>query len=124
MTLPLTHPKQTSFLFETADDIFYTFPILDNKADTLMQSQMLKASASAAFIASQPKEILGLQKLRVFDIKHIAERPPDACLISSIWSYHQKQIPWVTYLNINHDSALMVRNRNLVGIIGKYMLPL
>jgi len=58
---------------------------------------MLKASDSAAFITSQPKEISGLQNLGVFNIKPIAEKPPDAHLLSSIWSYQGKRNPMGMY---------------------------
>jgi hypothetical protein len=54
---------------------------------------MLKDPESAKFLTSQPLEIQGLQKMKVFDIKHISMKPPKAKLLSSIWSYHRKRSP-------------------------------
>jgi hypothetical protein len=34
-----------------------------------------------------------LQKLQVFDTKHISHKPQGAHLLSSIWSYQRKQSP-------------------------------
>jgi hypothetical protein len=96
----------TTLPFEITDDLFYAFPALDNKADTLKQSQMLKASNSTAFIASQPKEISGLQNLGVFDIKPIAEKPPEAHWLSYIWNFHRKRNPMGDILK--HKSRLCV----------------
>jgi hypothetical protein len=61
-------------------------PAVDNKADTLTQSQMLRDSDRAQFIASQHAEIRGLLKLEVFDVRHISTKPQTAKLLSSIWS--------------------------------------
>jgi hypothetical protein len=83
-TLPVEH----------TDMPFYAYPIVDNKANTLTQSQMLKtAEDSHKFISSQVKEIEGLLKMGVFDVQHISPIPAYAKLQSSIWSYHQKRSP-------------------------------
>lgn len=66
---------------------------MDNKANTVTQFQMLKTSDKAAFLATQPKEIEGLIKMGVFDIKHVSTKPKDAHLLSSIWSYCWKRGP-------------------------------
>jgi hypothetical protein len=50
----------TTLPYEAVDSPIYAFPIVNNKANTLTQSQMLKAADSAKFIASQPKELQGL----------------------------------------------------------------
>jgi hypothetical protein len=78
---------------EIPDVTLYAFPIVDNKADTLTQSQMFKASDAAEFIAAQPKEIHGLVKMGVFDVHPISSKPPNAKLLSSIWSYRRKRSP-------------------------------
>jgi hypothetical protein len=70
---------------------FQVFPVVDNKADTLTQSQMLKASDAPQFIASQPAEISGL--ICVFEVKPISQKPPKARILSSIWSYRRKRSP-------------------------------
>jgi hypothetical protein len=57
----------TTLPFETPDISLFAFPIMDNKADTLTQSQMLKASDASAFTATQPKEIKGLMDMAVFE---------------------------------------------------------
>jgi hypothetical protein len=63
-----------------------------NKEDILTQSQMLKANDRNAFLESQIKEIDGLHKFDVMDLNPIAKLPPRARLLSSIWSYRQKQL--------------------------------
>jgi hypothetical protein len=72
---------------------FQVFPVVDNKADILTQSQMLKASDAPQFVASQPAEISGLINMGVFEIKHISQKPPTAHILSSIWSYRRKRSP-------------------------------
>jgi len=78
---------------ETIDTPLHAFSIVDNKADTLTQSQMLKAEDSPQFIASQPKEIQGLLDMKVFEILPINTKPSNARLLSSIWSYRRKRSP-------------------------------
>ncbi len=73
-------------------DVHYNHPYwacaaVDNKADTLTQSQMLKDSDRALFIASQEPEIRGLQKMDVFEVQPISTKPITAKLLSAIWSY-------------------------------------
>jgi hypothetical protein len=75
------------------DLILYAFPIVDNKADTLTQSPMLKAHDASQFVAAQPKEIEGLVQLEVFDVKPMSAKPTNARLLSSIWSYRRKISP-------------------------------
>jgi hypothetical protein len=71
----------------------WAFPEVDNKADTLTQSQMLKASDTSHFLASQLEEISGLLKMDVFNIQPMASKPAGAKLLSSIWGYHWKCSP-------------------------------
>ncbi len=52
---------------------------------------MLSDSGRPHFIHSQVSEIQGLLKMDVFDIKHISDKPPNACLLSLIWSYKCKR---------------------------------
>jgi hypothetical protein len=66
---------------------------MDNKNDTLKQSQMSKASDSTTFIASQIPEIRGLEKMDVFQYLPISALPSEARLLSSIWSYRRKRKP-------------------------------
>jgi hypothetical protein len=65
---------------------------MNNKEDTLTQSQMLKTSDHNHFIAQIP-EIRGLEKMELFQYKGIHELPPRAKLLSSIWSYRWKRRP-------------------------------
>jgi hypothetical protein len=60
------------------DNSLHTFMALNNKEDTLTQSQMLKTSDSSDFIKAQTSEIRGLEKMNVFDYKHIDTLPPKA----------------------------------------------
>ena len=60
---------------------------------TLTQSQMLKDPDVMKFLASKCKEIHGLQKLEVFDVKHVSTKPPNAHLLSSTWIYQRKHSP-------------------------------
>ncbi len=78
---------------EFIDTPIHAYPIVDNKADMLTQSQMLKTNDKANFLSTQPKEIEGLLKMGVFNIKHISTKPNDARLLSSIWSYRRKRSP-------------------------------
>ncbi len=73
--------------FELPDMLLHSFHVVDNKADTLTQSQMLKDVDHKKFIDTQSPELQGLQKMDVFDIQPIAKKPPQARLLSSIWSY-------------------------------------
>jgi hypothetical protein len=78
---------------ETPDDPLYAFPIVDNKVDTLTQSQMLKVADRQHFIDAQPKEIKGLIDIGVFEFHPMSSKPREARLLSSIWSYRRKQSP-------------------------------
>jgi hypothetical protein len=91
---------------EFSDTPLHAFTIVDNKADTLTQSQMLKTADKAAFIATPKKELEGLIKMGVFDIKHMSTKPSDAQLLSSIWSYRRKRSPIGTILK--HKSRICV----------------
>jgi len=83
-TLPVEH----------TDMPFYAYPIVDNKTNTLTQSQMLKtAEDSHKFISSQVKEIEGLLKMGVFDVQHISTIPAYAKLLSSILELPLKKEP-------------------------------
>jgi len=64
-----------------------------NSEDILTQSQMLKASDSDLFIASQHAEIENLVKTHVMEPHYIQFLPAHAKLISTIWSYHNKCLP-------------------------------
>ncbi len=70
-----------------------SFLAMNNKEDTLTQSQMLRSADSQDFIAAQIPEIRGLEKMQVFQYKNISELPPRAKLLSSIWSYRRKRRP-------------------------------
>jgi hypothetical protein len=78
---------------ETQDPFLYSFPAIDNKTDTLTQSQMFKDQDAPKFIASQAPELKGLKDLDVFDIKPMSAKPRNARLLSSIWSYRRKRSP-------------------------------
>jgi hypothetical protein len=67
-----------------------SFLAMNNKDDTLTQSQMLCTSDSEHFVNAQINEIRGLEKLNVFKCKPIHDLPPKAKLLSSIWSYRRK----------------------------------
>ncbi len=69
------------------------FLVMNNKEDTLTQSQMLKTPDRDSFIAAQIPEIRGLEKLQVFQYQNIRDLPPNAKLFSSIWSYRNKRYP-------------------------------
>jgi hypothetical protein len=80
-------------LLNPPDPSLFAFPVADNKADTLTQSQMLKVPDAPRFIDSQPKEIKGLLDMGVFEFHPMSSKPREACLLSSIWSYHRKRSP-------------------------------
>jgi hypothetical protein len=65
LSLPNIFSAFTNLPFETPDMPIYAFPVIDNKADTLTQSQMLKATDAQHFISAQPKEIKGLMDMAV-----------------------------------------------------------
>jgi len=71
---------------------------MDNKADTLTQSQMLKDPDRAQFVASQVSEVNGLHKMEVFEVLHMLTKPPTAKLLNAIWSYRRKRSPVGTIL--------------------------
>jgi hypothetical protein len=64
---------------------------MNNKEDTLTQSQMLKASDSSAFLKAQESEIRGLENMKVFQYEKISDLPAKARLLSSTWSYRRKR---------------------------------
>jgi hypothetical protein len=88
------------------DTPIYAYLIVDNKADTLTESQMLQAPDHDNFIASQPKEIGGLLKMDVFNLQHISIKPKDAKLLSSIWRYRHKRNPEGEFLK--HKSCICI----------------
>ena len=65
LSLPNIFSAFTNLPFETPNTPIYAFPVMDNKADTLTQSQMLKATDAQHFISAQPKEIKGLVDMGV-----------------------------------------------------------
>jgi hypothetical protein len=94
-------PSNLPHIFSTFHDLpsiptDYTinaFMALNNKEDTLTQSQMLKASDAASFIKAQQSKIQGLQHMDVFEYHSIHNLPQDSHLLSSIWSYCCKRCP-------------------------------
>jgi hypothetical protein len=73
----------------------WAFPAIDNKADTLTQSQMFKASNATQFLASQPAEISGLIKMGVFYIQPMTSKPARATLLlSTILDLKQHQVDY------------------------------
>lgn len=85
---------------------FQAMVACDNKADTLTQSQMLRDSDRAQFIAAQAAEIKGLQKMEVFQVLPMNLKPATAKLLNSIWSYRRKRSPVGTILK--HKARLCV----------------
>jgi hypothetical protein len=71
----------------------HAFTAVDSQADTLTQSQMLKQHDMANFLKAQIPELDGLTKMDVFDLLPIAQKPTQARLLSSIWSYRRKRNP-------------------------------
>jgi hypothetical protein len=71
---------------------------LDNKGDTLTQSQMFKTPVKEQFIQAEIPEINGLASMDVFEYHKIEDLPPTARLLSSIWSYCRKRRPNGTLL--------------------------
>jgi hypothetical protein len=59
---------------------------------------MFKDHDSTKFVNAQIPEIQGLLKMGVFAIKSMASKPPNAKLLSSIWSYRRKRSPIGTIL--------------------------
>lgn len=81
----------------------------NNKEDILTQSQMLKASDATQFIECQGAEIEGLLKFKVMDAYPISNLPPQAKLISSIWSYRRKRLP--NGVLLKHKARLCVNGK-------------
>jgi len=54
---------------------------------------MLKQPDMASFLKAQLPELQGLQKLDVFDLLPIAQKPAHAQLLNAIWSYRHKRNP-------------------------------
>lgn len=81
--LPIIHSEST----------IQSFLAMNNKDDTLTQSQMLKTPDKVKFISAQMPEIKGLEDMGVFHYKAMSELPATAKLLSSIWSYRRKRRP-------------------------------
>lgn len=88
---PTSHRNDTNNRSAILPHVFSAFldlPVLDTEAsiqsffamnkneDTLMQSQMLRTTDSADFIATQIPEICCLEKMRVFQYCNITDLPP------------------------------------------------
>ena len=99
-TLPSVF-QHRSPVFSTFHDLPYiptqttlqSYLAMNNKEDTLTQSQMLKAPDSAVFVRVQASEIRGLESMKVFQYEKMSDLPPRARLLSSIWSYRRKRRP-------------------------------
>jgi hypothetical protein len=65
----------------------------DSKEDMLTQSQIVRTHDMTDFLQAQIPEIRRLEKMDVFHYKPISGLPPNARLLSSIWSYRQKHRP-------------------------------
>jgi hypothetical protein len=97
----LTHIDQSYNIFSAFMDLpsehseitFAAYPAVDNKADTLTQSQMLRDPDIKQFVAAQTSEIKGLIDMDVFTVKSMHHKPRNARLLSSIWSYRRKRSP-------------------------------
>jgi hypothetical protein len=81
------------YLFISEHESIQAYLTLNNKEDTLTQSQMLKTTDANLFIKAQTPEIRGLEKMGVFKYSPIHTLPPRARLLSSIWSYRRKRRP-------------------------------
>lgn len=104
--LDMTFQHSTYFSATMLGNTPHAFAAVDNQADTLTQSQMLKDPDRSLFIASQHAEVAGLQKMDVFEVLPISAKPALAKILSSIWSYRRKQSPVGTILK--HKSRLCV----------------
>jgi len=102
----MTFQHSTYFSATMLGNTPHAFAAVDNQADTLTQSQMLKDPDRSLFIASQHAEVAGLQKMDVFEVLPISAKPALAKILSSIWSYRRKQSPVGTILK--HKSRLCV----------------
>ncbi len=107
---------------EHVDPCLHAFLIVDNKADTLTQSHMLQDPEISKFIQAQIPELKGLQKLDVFDIKPMSQKPNGAPLLSSIWTYRRKRSPTGEILKHKARLSLRGHNSNMGGTTGKFML--
>jgi hypothetical protein len=67
---------------------------VSNREDILTQSQMMKTPDRDNFGSSQKAEIECLLKFDIMDIHPMQSLPRSAKLISSIWSYHCKRLPY------------------------------
>jgi hypothetical protein len=79
--------------FIPTESTIQAYMAMDNKEDTLTQSQMLKTPDKTQFLEAQLPEIRGLEKMGVFQYQHISDLPPTAKWLSSIWSYRWKRRP-------------------------------
>ena len=81
---------------------------MNNNADTLSQSQMLKANDCADFLKSQVSEIMGLEEAQVFKYIRMSEIPPHTQLLNTIWSYCHKQ----------HPDGSLLKHKNCICVDG------
>ncbi len=87
-TSPLSIAEEIYFIFSASLNFqpnlqdFQAMVACDNKADTLTQSQMLRDSDRAQFIAAQAAEIKGLQKMEVFQVLPMNLKPATAKLLN------------------------------------------
>jgi hypothetical protein len=79
--------------FIPTEHTIQSYLAMDNKDDTLTQSQMLRTTDKTSFLAAQTPEIRGLEHMDVFSYKPMSDLTPYAKLLSSIWSYHRKRRP-------------------------------
>jgi hypothetical protein len=96
-----SNPQHGANIFTLFHDIPYTpseptiasYLAMNNKEDTLTQSQMLRTTNVDSFLKAQIPEIRGLENMSVFDYKPISSLLSTAKLLSSIWSYRGKRRP-------------------------------
>jgi hypothetical protein len=117
-TAPHIFSSYIDLPIEYIDTAIHTYLALNNKDDTLTQSQMLKTQDSEDFISLQISEIRGLEKLHVFDYHPITNLPPKAKLLSSIWTYQQKRHPNGDLIKHRARICVDTVNRPMVVITG------
>jgi hypothetical protein len=86
------HFLSYDFLADAAISIPTPLPE-NNNADTVTQSQMLRAEDRDRFVACQVDEINTLTDMDIMDVLPIERLPPRAKLLSSIWGYWRKRLP-------------------------------
>jgi len=92
-------------VFNLGDPTAFTAGSQTN-ADTLTQSQMLKAFDNDKFVDSQVPEIEGLAEAEVFEYLPMEDKPHGTRLLNSIWSYRCKCRPDGSLLK--HKSRICV----------------